>query len=139
MRLEFSHYDYHKKGSISAKDFALSLVASADVNHISKLLDRVEELNRNRKLRDLRVTYKEFRDFAELRKKLQSFSLAIFSYGKVNGALTKTDFQRAASQVPISPYAKLNQNHFEFTNNFLRVMFYSCRFAVSVLRIKWLT
>lgn len=32
-----------------------------------------------------------------MRKKLQSFSLAIFSYGKVNGVLN--DFQRAASQV----------------------------------------
>ncbi|KAK7347141.1 hypothetical protein VNO80_21668 [Phaseolus coccineus] len=99
LRLEFSHYDYNKRGSISAKDFALSLVASADVNHISKLLDRVEELNRDQQLRDLRLTYREFQDFAELRKKLQSFSLAIFSYGKVNGALTKTDFQRAASNV----------------------------------------
>jgi len=122
LRLEFSHYDYNKRGSISAKDFALSLVASADVNHISKLLDRVEELNRDQQLRDLRLTYREFQDFAELRKKLQSFSLAIFSYGKVNGVLTKTDFQRAASNVLISPYAKLNQNHFEFTNNFLRVI-----------------
>ncbi|BAT76259.1 hypothetical protein VIGAN_01423700 [Vigna angularis var. angularis] len=99
LRLEFSHYDYNKRGSITAKDFALSLVASADVNHISKLLDRVEELNRDQQLRELRLTFKEFQDFAELRKKLQSFSLAIFSYGKVNGALTKTDFQRAASQV----------------------------------------
>ncbi|CAJ1944700.1 unnamed protein product [Sphenostylis stenocarpa] len=99
LRLEFSHYDYKKKGTISAKDFALSLVASADVNHIRKLLDRVEELNKDQQLRDSRLTYKEFQSFAELRKKLQPFSLAIFSYGKVNGVLTKTDFQRAASQV----------------------------------------
>lgn len=139
LRLEFSHYDYNKRGSITAKDFALSLVASADVNHISKLLDRVEELNRDQQLRDLRLTFKEFQDFAELRKKLESFSLAIFSYGKVNGVLTKTDFQRAASQVLISAFAKLNQNHFELTNNFLRVMFYLCRFVVFVLQIKWLT
>ncbi|KHN15019.1 Calcium uptake protein 1, mitochondrial [Glycine soja] len=99
LRLEFSHYDYNKKGTISAKDFALSLVASADINHINKLLDRVEELNSVQNLRDKRITFKEFQDFAELRKKLHSFSLAIFSYGKVNGVLTKSDFQRAASQV----------------------------------------
>lgn len=107
MRLEFSHYDYNKKGSISAKDFALSLVASADIDHINKLLDRVDEINSDPQLRDIRITFEEFRAFAELRKKLQSFSLAIFSYGKVNGVLTKTDFQRAASQVLIPPYAKI--------------------------------
>ncbi|KAK7388575.1 hypothetical protein VNO78_23396 [Psophocarpus tetragonolobus] len=99
LRLEFSHYDYNKRGTISAKDFALSLVASADINHINKLLDRVEELNNDKNLRNIRITFKEFQDFAELRKKLQPFSLAIFSYGKVNGTLTKSDFQRAASQV----------------------------------------
>ncbi|KAI4335633.1 hypothetical protein L6164_014265 [Bauhinia variegata] len=94
LQLEFSHYDYNKRGSISAKDFALSVVASADINHVNKLLDRVDELNS-----DAQITFQEFKAFAELRKKLQPFSIAIFSYGKVNGVLTKSDFQRAASQV----------------------------------------
>lgn len=97
--LEFSHYDFKSQGSISAKDFALSIVASADINHIEKLLDRVEALNKEPHFRNIRITYEEFKDFAELRKKLESFSLAIFSYGKVNGELTKQDFQRAASHV----------------------------------------
>ncbi|XP_022143166.1 calcium uptake protein, mitochondrial-like [Momordica charantia] len=99
LRLEFSHYDFKSQGSISAKDFALSMVASADINHIDKLLDRVEALNKEPQFRNIRITYEEFKDFAELRKKLESFSLAIFSYGKVNGELTKQDFQRAASHV----------------------------------------
>ncbi|OMO80257.1 Calcium-binding EF-hand [Corchorus olitorius] len=99
LRLEFAHYDFKVNGTISAKDFALSLVASADIRHINKLLDRVDELNNQSHLKDIRVTFEEFKNFAELRKKLQSFSLAIFSYGKVNGVLTKKDFQRAASQV----------------------------------------
>lgn len=99
LRLEFSHYDHNKRGTISAKDFALSLVASADINHINKLLDRVDELDNDPHIRDKRITFEEFKAFAELRKKLQSFSLAIFSYGKVNGVLAKNDFQRAASQV----------------------------------------
>ncbi|XP_054806118.1 calcium uptake protein, mitochondrial-like [Prosopis cineraria] len=99
LRLEFSHYDYNERGSISARDFGLSLVASADINHINKLLDLVDELENNPHLRDIRVTLEEFKAFAKLRKKLQSFSLALFSYGKINGALTKTDFQRAAAQV----------------------------------------
>ncbi|KAJ4842884.1 hypothetical protein Tsubulata_013837 [Turnera subulata] len=99
LRLEFSHYDYKGRGTISGKDFALSLVASADINHINKLLDRIDDPGNEAKLRDVQITFQEFKNFAELRKQLQAFSLAIFSYGKVNGALTKRDFQRAASQV----------------------------------------
>ncbi|KAH7546285.1 hypothetical protein FEM48_Zijuj01G0184000 [Ziziphus jujuba var. spinosa] len=99
LRLEFSHYDYNTRGTISATDFALSLVASADVNHINKLLDQVDEINKEPNLKDILITFEEFKQFAELRKQLQPFSLAIFSFGKVNGVLTKKDFQRAASQV----------------------------------------
>ena len=99
LRLEFSHYDYNKKGSISAKDFALSLVAAADISHINKLLDRVDDLANDPRTNNIRVSFEEFKAFAELRKKLQPFSLAMFSYGEVSGVLTKSDFQRAESQV----------------------------------------
>ncbi|KAF7833889.1 calcium uptake protein, mitochondrial-like [Senna tora] len=99
LRLEFSHYDYNNRGSITARDFGLSLVASADINHIGKLLDIVDELENEESVRDITISFEEFKAFAELRKKLQSFSLALFSYGKINGSLTKSDFQRAASQV----------------------------------------
>ncbi|KAE8669061.1 putative Senescence-related protein 1 [Hibiscus syriacus] len=99
LRLEFAHYDYKLHGTISAKDFALSLVAAADMSDISKLLDRVDEISNESSLKDVRISFEEFKSFAHLRKKLRSFSLAIFSYGKVSGVLTKTDFQRAASQV----------------------------------------
>lgn len=98
-RLEFSHYDYKKRGSISAKDFALSMVASADLSHLSKLLDRVDDIDNVPCLNGLRITFEEFKNFCELHRKLQPFSLALFSYGQVNGLLTKKDFQRAASQV----------------------------------------
>lgn len=96
--LEFAHYDYKLRGTISAKDFALSMVASADMKHLNKLLDRVDELNGSN-LSDLRITFEEFKNFAELRKRLHPFSIALFSYGKANGLLTRKDFQRAASQV----------------------------------------
>ncbi|XP_077222279.1 calcium uptake protein, mitochondrial-like [Tasmannia lanceolata] len=99
LRLEFAHYDYKLQGTISAKDFALSMVASADLNHINKFLDRVDVINNDPHLRDIRVTFEEFKTFAELRKRLRPLALAIFSYGKVNGFLTKKDFQRAASHV----------------------------------------
>ncbi|CAN0888125.1 Calcium uptake protein, mitochondrial [Linum grandiflorum] len=99
LRLEFAHYDYKSRGTILAKDFALSMVSSADLGHLDGLLRRVDTLNNDVHLRNMQITYEEFKDFAELRKKLRPFSLALFSYGKVNGLLTKEDFQRAASQV----------------------------------------
>ncbi|KAK9269210.1 hypothetical protein L1049_000980 [Liquidambar formosana] len=99
LRLEFAHYDHKLCGTISAKDFALSMVASADISHINKFLVRVDELDNELYLRGIRITLEEFNAFAELRKKLQSLSLAIFTHGKVSGLLTKKDFQRVASQV----------------------------------------
>ncbi|CAN6721054.1 unnamed protein product [Malus baccata var. baccata] len=99
VRLEFSHYDYKLRGTILAKDFALSMVASADMSHLSNLLDRVEELSNKPHLRDVRITFEEFKNLAELRKKLQPFSLALFRNGKANGMLTREDFQCAAAHV----------------------------------------
>ncbi|KAB1204657.1 Calcium uptake protein 1, mitochondrial [Morella rubra] len=99
LRLEFTHYDYKLRGTISAKDFALSMVASAEMSHIGRLLDRVDELNSVSQLRDMRITFEEFHTFAELRQKLRPFSLALFTFGEVNGLLRKQDFQRAASHV----------------------------------------
>lgn len=77
LRLEFAHYDYKLRGTISAKDFALSMVASADLSHIGRLLDRVDKLNEVSQLRDTRFTFEEFKSFAELRQKLQPFSLVL--------------------------------------------------------------
>ncbi|KAL7597390.1 calcium uptake protein, mitochondrial [Lactuca sativa] len=97
--LEFSHYDFKSSGTISAKDFVLSMVASGDIRHMNRLLDRVDELDHESHLKDIRISFEEFKNFAELRKRLQPFSLALFSYGKINGFLTRNDFQRAASHV----------------------------------------
>ncbi|KAK4415403.1 Calcium uptake protein, mitochondrial [Sesamum alatum] len=99
VRLEFAHYDYKLRGTISAKDFALSMVASADLKHLNKLLDRVDDLDNQPHLHNIRVTPEEFKNFAELRRKLQPFSLALFSFGQINGLLTRKDLQRAADQV----------------------------------------
>lgn len=99
IKLEFSHYDCKSRGAISAKDFALSMVASGDIRRLNKLLDRVDELDNEPHLNDIRISFEEFKNFAELRKRLQPFSVALFSYGQVNGLLTRKDFQRAASQV----------------------------------------
>ncbi|XP_039027812.1 calcium uptake protein, mitochondrial-like [Hibiscus syriacus] len=99
LRLEFDHYDYKGRGTISAKDFALSMVASADLSHLDRLLEPVDELNDMPHLKEIRINLIEFKHFAELRRKLQPFSLALFSYGEINGLLKKDDFKRAASHV----------------------------------------
>uniref|UniRef100_A0A0E0CND6 EF-hand domain-containing protein n=1 Tax=Oryza meridionalis TaxID=40149 RepID=A0A0E0CND6_9ORYZ len=99
VRLEFIHYDVKSSKTISVKDFALSMVASADMNHVNKLLDRVDDFDDYPDLKDLRITFEEFKAFADLRRKLEPFAMAIFSYGKVNGLLTKQDLKRAATHV----------------------------------------
>ncbi|KAM7508277.1 hypothetical protein LguiA_018730 [Lonicera macranthoides] len=117
LRLEFAHYDYHSQGSISAKDFALSMVASADMRHINKFLDRVEELDNKKNLRDIRITFEEFKSFAELRKRLRPLSMAIFSHGKVNGLLTKNDFQRASYHVCLVKIVRINLHTFRINRD----------------------
>ncbi|XP_055830289.1 calcium uptake protein, mitochondrial-like isoform X2 [Solanum dulcamara] len=99
LKLEFAHYDYKFRGTISAKDFALSMVASADLKYLNKLLDRVDDIDNEPQLSHIRISFEEFKSFAELRKKLQPFSLALFCFGQVNGLLSRSDFKRAASQV----------------------------------------
>ncbi|XP_048491127.1 calcium uptake protein, mitochondrial-like isoform X2 [Beta vulgaris subsp. vulgaris] len=100
LRLEFAHYDHKSRGTISARDFALSMVASADMSHTTRFLDRVDELSNDSLLNNVRFTFEEFKGFADLRKSLRPLSLAIFSHGKANdGLLTKEDFRRAASHV----------------------------------------
>ncbi|KAL2346690.1 hypothetical protein Fmac_000690 [Flemingia macrophylla] len=98
-RLEFAHYDYKSQKTILAKDFAHSIVASADLSHLGKLLERVDELGNDPRFRDVRITFDEFKNFGELRRKLIPFSLALFSFSEVKGLLTRDDFQRAASHV----------------------------------------
>ncbi|XP_010527118.1 PREDICTED: calcium uptake protein 1, mitochondrial [Tarenaya hassleriana] len=99
LRLEFAHYDYKGRGTISGKDFALSMVAAADLNHLGKLLDRVDELGDHPHLHDIRISLDEFKQFAKLRIKLGQFSMALFTCGEANGLLTMEDFKRAAAHV----------------------------------------
>ncbi|KVI00510.1 Calcium-binding EF-hand [Cynara cardunculus var. scolymus] len=119
--LEFAHYDYKSRGTISAKDFALSMVASADMRHINKFLDRVDQLNDEPNLKNIRITFEDFKNFAKLRTQLRPLSLAIFSYGKVNGLLTKQDFHRAIEQT-IYYVFDVNQDGSLSWEEFLRVL-----------------
>jgi hypothetical protein len=78
------------------------MVASADMNHINKLLDRVDNLGNDPDLKGVRITFEEFKSFADLRRRLEPLAMAIFTYGKVNGLLTKQDLKRAAHHVSLA-------------------------------------
>ncbi|CAM6083928.1 unnamed protein product [Calypogeia fissa] len=95
LRLEFAHYDYKQTGTISAHDFALSMIASADMDLLNEYLKRAKTLLTNPEFKDMRINPEDFRQFAALRKKLRKLTLAMSSYGAMN----KADFQRAASQI----------------------------------------
>ncbi|KAG0470309.1 hypothetical protein HPP92_016473 [Vanilla planifolia] len=99
LRLEFDHYDVETKGSISAKDFALSMVSCADIKNINKFLDRVDVLDNNLYLKDKRITFEEFKAFADLRKRLHLLPSAFSCFEEVHGLLTKEDFRGAAFHV----------------------------------------
>lgn len=103
------------------------MVAAADMSHLNRLLDRVDELNNEPHLRDVRITLEEFKSFAELRKKLHPFSLALFSYGKINGLLTREDFLRAASHVCyLSLFLSLYYRLSLHSNEFFRILWECC-------------
>jgi len=48
---------------------------------------------------DVHLQLQEFKAFADLRRRLEPLSMAIFAYRKVNGLLTKEDLKRAAQHV----------------------------------------
>jgi hypothetical protein len=55
-RLEFAHYDFENRGSISATDFGLSMAASADISMMNHYLDRVEDLANDPHFASMRIT-----------------------------------------------------------------------------------
>jgi hypothetical protein len=55
-RLEFAHYDFENRGSISATDFGLSMAASADISMMNHYLDRVEDLASDPHYATMRIT-----------------------------------------------------------------------------------
>eukprot|EP00249_Psilotum_nudum_P014966 c25095_g1_i1 orf=292-1770(+) len=99
VRLEFSHYDFCNRGSISAKDLGLAMVAAADLSHLNQYLDRVDALGNEACFKNYRISFEEFRNFSQLRKMLSILAFALRSFGETCDMLTKADFQRAASQV----------------------------------------
>ncbi|GAQ80438.1 hypothetical protein KFL_000540150 [Klebsormidium nitens] len=66
-RLEFAHYDWRNEGTVSAKDFALSMVAAADMEHLAPLMARVDKLAAEEAFKSVRISYEDFWAFAHCR------------------------------------------------------------------------
>lgn len=98
IQLEFSHYDCKQHGSIPAQDFGSSMVAAAPMSKIKMYLDRVDGLAKDPKFRSVRISYEDFQQFAELRKRRRLLALSAYSF-KSNHGFSKVDFQWAVSQV----------------------------------------
>ncbi|KAG0570641.1 hypothetical protein KC19_6G176800 [Ceratodon purpureus] len=103
IHLEFAHYDFDGQGTISATDFGLSMTASADLSKINHYLDRVQDLATIPHFAHMRITIEEFIQFATLRKKIPVMALAISSFGKIQGKLSKDDVKRAAAKICHAP------------------------------------
>jgi hypothetical protein len=67
--LEFAHYDFKQKGTISAHDFALSMIAAADMDQLSDYLDRAKTLLTTPEHKATRITLEVY---------LLSFRLPLF-------------------------------------------------------------
>ncbi|MCO5571298.1 hypothetical protein L7F22_025036 [Adiantum nelumboides] len=98
LRLEFSHYDCKRQGSISAQDFASSMVAAASMSNIGKYLRRVDALADEQACKDVRISFKDFKEFSKLRKQRKLLALSAYAVDGLHG-FSKQDFQWAVSQV----------------------------------------
>lgn len=56
LRLEFSHYDFENRGTISAADLGLSMAASADLSMFHHYLDRVQDLTTDPHFASMRIS-----------------------------------------------------------------------------------
>eukprot|EP00899_Mesostigma_viride_P015406 jgi/Mesvir1/23867/Mv10663-RA.1 len=92
---EFRLYDVRGSGTISARQFAWSLIASADHDHLDKYLGRILTLTEYSE----RIWFDEFVAFANLRLGLRTLMMALTAYQNVTGSVLKKDFKRAAKLV----------------------------------------
>ena len=87
-RLEYEWYNYKGTGSISARDFALSIVGCARLKHVDGYLDKVHEMPAT--LANKKISFEEFKAFRAVWARLKRLSVAL-------------EFWRSSSGLPFSP------------------------------------
>ncbi|KAG2451387.1 hypothetical protein HYH02_003988 [Chlamydomonas schloesseri] len=90
VKLEFAHYDNMGRGSMAPVDFARSLVATADVRQVDKLLDRVDALEPE--LLRKRISFDDFLKVHQVERRLHTLQVALDFFAQVGRSVTKPDF-----------------------------------------------
>lgn len=98
--LEFEHYDFKKKGSISVEDFGFSVVAGASVRRLQHFIDRASQLSKTEfGIKGRRITKAQYLAFCWLLKHGDSrFKNAIRKCVGEGGHLTRDTFLRLAKE-----------------------------------------
>ncbi|KXZ48149.1 hypothetical protein GPECTOR_30g245 [Gonium pectorale] len=92
VKLEFAHYDNLGRGSMAPVDFAHSLVATADVRHIDRLLDKVDSMPPE--LLRKRVTFDDFLKVHHMQRKLHTLTVALDFFHQVDRPVCKAEFTK---------------------------------------------
>lgn len=92
VKLEFAHYDVLGRGSLSPVDFAHSLVATADLRSIDKLLDKVDSMDGE--LLKKRVSYDDFYKMHVVPRKLHTLKVALDFFVQIHRPVTKADMAK---------------------------------------------
>lgn len=97
-RLEFAWYDHRGVGSITARDFALSVVGCAKLKHLDEYLDKIDAMPEG--LATKSVSLSEFKDFRGVWRRLRRLAVALEFWRQVSGQdWTPGDFVNVVQRV----------------------------------------
>ncbi|GIL70716.1 hypothetical protein Vretifemale_1423 [Volvox reticuliferus] len=95
LRLEFAHYDCNRQGSIPAVDFGRSLVATADIRKIDRLLDKVDSMGS--KMAGERISLEEFQAVHGMWRNMHTLAVALEFFQQVREPTARPGLARSGS------------------------------------------
>jgi calcium uptake protein 1, mitochondrial len=97
VRLEYCFYDFDKKGYISGRDFAYSVVGPARLKHMDGYLDKVQDMPEY--LATSKITFKDFQVFRQAWERLPALAVALDFWQSVHGNVYAGDFRKIVKRV----------------------------------------
>lgn len=97
VRLEYCFYDYDRKGYISGRDFAYSVVGPARLKHMDGYLDKVQDMTED--LTNSKITFKDFQVFRQVWEQLPALAVALDFWQGVHGKVYAEDFRKIVKRV----------------------------------------
>ncbi|BDA50970.1 Calcium uptake protein 1, mitochondrial [Coccomyxa sp. Obi] len=104
VKLEFLHYDSKAQGYIPGISFAHSLVSHCRMQTIDQFLTRIDRMPDA--VKTLKVTWKEFQQFAQLRQNVHKLAVALDFFYSTCARIGRADFQRAVAKILGQPLAE---------------------------------